>query len=154
MATEKITYSGGDRFRVYNKCKYSIGVRLLNGVELLIQPGSFQMMTMDDILFVDSSCASKKFFSQKMLEVIDQAGNAVSLEQLNMVEEEIDVHMSDEEIMTMLKKPPKQIEAWLETISEEDELHGIYEVAKSVDLTAAKLKVLSAKMPDKEWLDG
>lgn len=60
--------------------------------------------------------------------------------------------MNDNEISSMLKKSVKQIETWIENIEDPAELHAIYLQAKEMDLSAAKLKVLSAKMPSKDFL--
>ena len=62
------------------------------------------------------------------------------------------VHMNDDEISAMLKKSVKQVEAWLENIEDPAELHAIYLKAKEMDLSAAKLKILTAKMPTKDFL--
>lgn len=140
-------------YRVLNKCKYSIGVQLMNGIQVNIKPGSFQMLTASDILYVESICVSEKYFSQKMLVPVDNMGNPVSLESLGMPEDpDVPKHMSDDEIMAMLKKPVKQMEAWLADINDPAELHSIYMVAKNSDVTKAKLQILSDKMPDKDWL--
>lgn len=141
-------------YRVLNKCKYSIGVQMMNGIAVNIKPGSFQMLTGSDILYIESICGSEKFFSQKMLVPVDNAGNPVPLESLGMPEDpDVPKHMTDDEIVAMLKQPVKKLEAWLENISDPAELHAIYMVAKDADVTKAKLQVLSNKMPDKDWLD-
>lgn len=141
-------------YRVLNKCKYSIGVQLMSGIQVNIKPGSFQMLTGSDILYIESICVNEKYFSQKMLIPVDNAGNPVPLESLGMPEDpDAPKHMTDNEIIAMLKKPAKQIEAWLNDISDPAELHAIYTVAKDADVTKAKLQVLSAKMPEKDWLD-
>lgn len=142
------------RYRVYNKCKYDIGVVLSNGQQLNIRPDSFQLMTADDIAFVDSICANRKFFTQKMLVPCDSAGNAIPLDKLNMVEDlEAKQHLSDEVIEMNLKQNIKKLEAWLKQIEDPSELHAIYEVATKLDLPSSKLKLLASMMPDKDWLD-
>lgn len=62
-------------------------------------------------------------------------------------------HMNDEEITAMLKKSVKQIEAWLNDMTDPAELHAVYIVAKEMDLPASKLKLLNAKVPTKDWLE-
>lgn len=140
------------RYRVFNKCKYDIGVQTLNGLHMNIRAGSFQMLTANDILYIESICVHRKFFSEKMLVAVDETGKELDLNTLGIVKDEsTPVHMTDIEISAMLKKTAKQIEAWLENIDDPAELHAIYEVAKKADITSAKMKILHDKMPDKEW---
>lgn len=142
------------RYRVKNICRYDIGVKLTNGLSLLIAAGSFQMMTADDIAYVESICTVNKFFSQRMLIPYDSQGNEVPLDKLGMyVEEDTIQHMNDEAIVAMLKQSPKKIEAWLADITDPAELGAISAVAKTMDLTASKLKVINAKMPYNDILD-
>ena len=89
-----------------------------------------------------------------MLVPVDDKGDDINLADLGVVTYEDDpVHMNDDEISAMLKKPVKQIETWLENIEDPAELHAIFLRAKEMDLSAAKLKVLKAKMPSKEFLE-
>ncbi len=142
------------RYRVKNMCRYDIGVKLTNGLSILIAAGSFQMMTADDIAYVESICTVNKFFSQRMLIPYDAQGNEVPLDKLGMyVSEEVVPHMSDETITAMLKQSAKKIEAWLADINDPAELSAISAVAKTMDLTASKLKVINAKMPYNDILD-
>ena len=84
----------------------------------------------------------------------DDRGNDLDLNALGVATyADAPVHMNDNEISAMLKKPVKQVEAWLENIEDPAELHAIYLEAKKMDLSAAKLKLLSAKMPSKDFLN-
>lgn len=142
------------RFRVYNKCKYDIGVKTINGMNLNIKAGSFQLLTVNDILFIESMCRANKFFSAKMLVIVDDTGKEIALETIGLAKDEsVQEHMSDNEIYAMLKKNNKQIEAWLSNIDDKAELHNIFMVAKTADISSSKLKILHDKMPDKDWLD-
>ena len=48
---------------------------------------------------------------------------------------------------------PKKIGEWLDTITEPFVLDRVYDVAMSMDnLTAPKLKVLKAKMPERDFI--
>lgn len=145
--------NGEKRLRVYNRCKYDIGVSLINGASVAIRAGSFQLLTVNDILYIESICANTKFFSSKMLVAVDDSGKDVAFEQLGLYPDDTaEPHLNDEEITAMLKQSVKKIEAWIETINDPAELDAIYLVAKSMDLPASKTKVLSTKMPDKDWL--
>lgn len=54
------------KYRVFNKCRYNIGVKLLNGSEANIRPGSFAMMTEDDIVYIETMCTAKdKLFASR-----------------------------------------------------------------------------------------
>lgn len=140
-------------YRVWNRCKHTIGVQLLNGRSLAIKPNSFQLLSMADIQYIESICRTVRYFSSKMLVPTDERGNALDLNELGVSMYEGDaVHMNDDEISAMLKKSVKQVEAWLENIEDPAELHAIYLKAKEMDLSAAKLKILTAKMPTKDFL--
>lgn len=142
------------RYRVKNMCRYDIGVRLTNGLSIMIAAGSFQMMTADDIAYVESICTVNKFFSQRMLVPYDSNGNEVPLDKLGMyVAEDTAQHLDDADIIAMLKQSPKKIEAWLADINDPAELGAISAVAKTMDLTASKLKVINAKMPYNDILE-
>ena len=53
-------------YRVWNRCKHSIGVQLLNGRSMMIRPNSFQLMSLADIQYVESNCRTIRYFSAKM----------------------------------------------------------------------------------------
>ena len=63
-------------------------------------------------------------------------------------------HFSDDEdIRKHLASTPKKIGEWLDTITEPFVLDRVYDVAMSMDnLTAPKLKVLKAKMPERDFI--
>lgn len=144
---------GDKRFRVYNRCVYDIGVTTTTWQQPNIKAGSFQILTVNDILYIESICNGKKFFSAKMLVPVDDNGNELTLEQLGgYVDERTVVHLDDNEIIAMLKKPNKSLEAWLKDIDDPVELHAVYEIAKTMDLPASKLKILNSVMPSKDWL--
>lgn len=142
-----------ERYRVYNRCKHAIGVQLMNNMQLNIKPGSFQMLTAADILYIESICGTMKFFTQKMLVPVGADNKPIPLETLGMAEDtDASVHMNDDEITAMLKKPVNQVKAWLANIEDPAELHAIYLAAKQMDISSSKLKMLSEKMPEKDWL--
>lgn len=141
-------------YRVYNKCKYDIGVVTQQNIGINIKAGSFQMLTPNDIAFIEANCADRKFFSQRMLVPVDDDGNEVDLRKVHVpVDVDVVPHRSDDEIIAALKGSAKKLEDWLSTIDDPAELHAIYKVAEGLDLPASKLKILSGKMPNKDWLD-
>lgn len=141
-------------YRVYNKCNYDIGVKLAtNNLEKNIASGSFQVLTDDDILYIENACKVNKFFSKRMLVPYDNAGNEVSLETLLIMKNpKVVEHLDDDAIRAGLKQSRNKMEKWLDTITDPAELHSIYLVAKDMnDLTKDKLQVLQAKIPNKDW---
>lgn len=141
-------------YRVYNKCKYDIGVVRQNGHLANIKAGNFTMLSGDDIAYIEGMCTGKKFFSQKMLVPVDGAGDEVPLEKFLIFEDpNAPVHLSDDEITAALKGPIKKVDEWLKKIDDPEELHAIYKVAMTMDLPASKLKILNAKIPNKDWLE-
>jgi len=144
---------GDKKFRVFNRCKYDIGVNLMSGQQPNIKAGSFIMLSVNDILYIEST-SKRKIFSAKMLVAVDESGNDVELEELGGYPDPYSTpHLNDEEIVDRLSKSAKVIAAWLKDIEEPEELHAIFEVAKTMDLPASKLKVIQAKMPSKDVLE-
>ena len=70
------------------------------------------------------------------------------------IDPEHNPHFSDDEdIRKHLASTPKKIGEWLDTITEPFVLDRVYDVAMSMDnLTAPKLKVLKAKMPERDFI--
>ena len=147
--------TGEAKFRVYNMCPYDIGVSLVNGIGLNItHAGGFQMLTANDIVYIEANFKAK-YFTRKCLVVKDEAGNIIPPEEFGLgdVPNEENVHKDKDEITEMLKASVKKMEAWLKPIEDPAQLHEIYLVAKDLDLPVSKVKVLSAKMKGKDWLD-
>ena len=144
---------GDKKFRVYNRCKYDIGVNLMSGQQTNIIAGTFIMLTVNDILYIEST-SKRKIFSAKMLVPVDENNKDLDLETLGGFSDPYSVpHLNDEEIREKLNKSAKAIDAWLKTIEEAEELHAIFKVAIGMDLPASKLKVIQAKMPNKDLLE-
>ena len=148
------TATAAPKFRAYNRCKYDIGVVTADHRQYNIKPGSFALLTLDDIAYIESICQDKKFFGAGMLEVVDAAGKRLTFEQMSVVEApEEEKVLTEDEITAALKKSLKQFTEWLDKIDDPVELHAIYTVASKMDLPSSKLKALSAKMPNKDWLE-
>ena len=141
------------KLRVLNKTKFDIGVTLLSGQQIIIRHNSFQLMTPDDIMYVESLCTKKKPFSQRMLVPVDSDGKELTLDQIGLYPDDSHpVYMDDDEIKAALKQTNKKIEAWLEAIEDPAQLYAIAEVAKSMDLPASKLTIIAKKVPTQDFL--
>lgn len=146
--------NGDQRYRVFNRCKHDIGVMLSTGMTTNIRSGSFAVLSANDILYIESICNRKKFFSSGMLVAVDDNGKDMTLEDVGgFTDSYTEKHYDDEEIKTNLKKPFKAFESWLKKIDDPVELHSIWEIGKAMNLPASKLKVLQAKIPNKDLLD-
>lgn len=145
--------NGETKYRVWNYAKFNIGVRLINGLEYNITPDSFILMTVDDILHIETRYPSLGLFSRKYLVPADANGNVLDIAEIGLLPTTEEVHQTDEEITAMLGSSVRKIEAWISEIHDPAELHAIYEVAKAADLPASKIKVLKKYIQDKDWLD-
>ena len=147
--------NGDIRYRVYNRCNHDIGVYVSNGQQSLnIKTGSFAVLSVNDILYIESICNKKKFFSAKMLVPVDDTGKDLTLEDIGgFTDESAGIHYDSDEIMLNLKKPFNAVKAWLAKIDDPVEIHAIWEVGKEMDLPASKLKLLQTKMPNKDLLE-
>lgn len=148
-------YSGSSMFRVVNVCKYGIGVRKADGTGFNIPAdGGMIIMSMNDILYDESRAKFNcKKFAKGMLEIYDaESGKKVSISELGMQEvPEEAKHLTEDEIYANLKGNLKKLESWLNKIDDEAELHAIYTLAVDMDLPVSKLKILKAKMPEKNF---
>ena len=152
--------NGDTKLTIHNKCKYDIGARLPNGIEVNIPAGSrYVKLSVDDIQAVEGMCHKRKVFSAKMLVPISPDGKELSLEDLGGFTDaytvENQMHLSDEEILKNLKKPYKAYEAWInkiEDLSELDSVIAVYKANKD-SMPASKLKPLQARFPDRDLLD-
>lgn len=144
---------GDKKYRVYNRCKYDIGVNLLSGQQANIAAGNFIILTVNDILHIEG-LSKRKIFSAKMLVPVDENNKDVALEDIGGYPDAYaQPHLNDKEITDNLNKSAKSVSAWLDSIEQPEELHAIYKVAKTMDLPASKLKILQAKMPTKDMLE-
>ena len=144
--------NGDARLRVYNRAVYDIGVTTINGFSFNIRPNSFQMMTVNDIMYIESAFPKSAFFSRGLLEAVDETGKTVSITDMGFPPSE-QRHVTEDEIKKMLGKSAKAIEEWLDSIADDSERHTIFTVAQKMDLPSSKLKILSKYMPNKDWLD-
>lgn len=144
--------NGDAKFRVYNRCKYDIGVNFMNGQQFNIAAGSFIRMSVDDILYIEGT-SKRKIFSSKMLVAVSDNGEDLTLEEVGgYTDTYAAAHLNDEEIMEMLDKPTKAVAEWLESIEDQEELFSIYKVSQNMDLPKSKLKLIQSKVPTQDVL--
>ena len=136
-----------EKIRVYNPRKYAIGVILQNGAERSILPGSFALLTKDDIEYL-ASIAPALFEGEKQLR-LDDRNLAVDLGFIESVDQPV---LDDEEIRKNLGQRTSAVKAWLEGIHEAYLLDVICDVAAQMDLPASKLQLLQERMPEREFL--
>lgn len=146
--------NGETRLRVWNRCNHDIGVYVNNGQQSLnIKQDSFAVLSVNDILYIESICNRKKFFSAKMLVATDENGRDLTLEDIGgFSSPDTEVHLNDSEIRAQLNKPLKAFKAWIENINDPVELHAIWNVGKEMDLQQSKLKIIQAKIPNEDLL--
>ena len=136
-----------EKIRVYNPRKFAIGVILQNGAERAILPGSFALLSKDDIEYL-ASVAPALFEDENLLQIGDRTV-AVDLGFIDSLEKPI---LDADEIRRCLGQRVSQVKAWLEGIEEEYLLDTIRDVAAEMDLPASKLQLLKERMPEREFL--
>ena len=130
--------------RLWNKQKFDIGVVLSdNPAGVNIGHGKFQMVSEDDLYFISATC---DFLQRGLLEV--EENKAQVLEDAGV----ISVAVKDDDIKKCLNGTAKKLGEWMADITDPIVLDKIYDVAMGMDLTAAKLKILREKMPDREFI--
>lgn len=100
-----------DKVRVYNVRKYSIGLLIPGGIERTIQPGSFALLTRDEIEYL-ASIAPTLFEGEKQLRLEDRT-LAV---QLGFVESAQAETLDADSIRKHLAQRVPQVKAWLDGI--------------------------------------
>lgn len=142
-----------EKFKVYNKTKGDYGAKLVSGIEINIKPGSFALMTEDDVAYIESVTNYKKRpFATGRLVIEDN--KAVEVSMATGIEPDEENHFeSDEEIDKKLKGNMKAMEKWLKGIEDKPMLYNIAERAKVLDLPASKMKLIDAKVPNAGLMD-
>lgn len=136
-----------DKIRVYNPRKFAIGVSLQNGSERAIAPGSFAMLSRDDIEYL-ASIAPSIFMGEKMLRLEDRALAA----QMGFIDDVAQPALDADEIRKHLSQRAALVKSWLDGIQERYLLDAICDVAAGMDLPASKLQILQERMPEREFL--
>lgn len=137
-----------EKVKVYNRCKHNYGVTTAAGTSINIKPGSFAMLTEDDIAYIQSIVlTSKSPFASGKLVVGDEKGAKV-MEDLGIDKNESNYLEDDAAIEKKLKGTNASVKKWLEGITDAAILSNIVEIAKGLDLPNSKLKMLEEKYPN------
>lgn len=143
--------------RLVNPHKFDVGIKTLdnpNGFN--VQHNSFVKVSEDDIYYLTSI---SDFIQRGVLRIEngfdskqDVAGDLVSTLGIDINNDPN--FADDEDIRKHLGMSAKKIEEWLKGINEKFMLDRIYDMAIEMadKMTAPKLKVLSAKMPDRNFI--
>ncbi len=132
------------RIKVYNYNRFPVGVKLENGREQTVAPGSFVKMTQDDIDYLSTI---SRVFSGGYLRVEADAEEEV-LEQIGISKDDNPNFMTDDEIKKKLAMGAPKVKAWLADIEDKLFLSRVGEIAKEMDIPASKMNVVAAKVPN------
>lgn len=126
-----------DKIRVYNDRKYHIGLTMQNGMERVVQSGSFVTLSRDEIEYT-ASIAPMLFEGERQLRLSDRK---LAVE-LGFIEDMAQPVFDESFIREQLGQRPNQLMKWLDEVREAHLLDMIYDVAMGMDLPASKLKLL------------
>lgn len=145
-----------EKLKLVNPQKFDVGIRTQDRpMGMNIKAGSFVLVSEDDINYI---ATISSILQRGLLRIENTAGSkddgAQEIAASIGIDMQNDPLFADEEdIRKHLSSTPKKIGEWLDTIVEPFMLDRIYDVAMSMDnLTAPKLKVLKARMPDKDFI--
>lgn len=128
------------KVKVWNKNKHRVGARYMNGMEVVFEPGSCREVPEEEVLYWSTSTG---LFKKKHL-YFDEKVQPEVVENLHM-DGEIEPFKSDDEVKELLKGNFKKLESYLDNITEAHEKARFVEVAKSMDLTASKIRLIEEK---------
>lgn len=124
------------KVKVYNDNKHNVGVRLENGTQRNIAPGSFALLNEDDVAFIMSTSS---LFRNHHLSIKDKE----VIEELGVTPDEVSFD-SDEEILAKLKKSSLPVlKKYLAGITEPHLRQRVVALVKANDdLPASKVKAV------------
>lgn len=138
-----------ERIKVYNPQKFDVGVVTFDRpMGLNIAPGSFALLTEDDISYI----ASISTLFQRGYLRVDKKEETV-MQAIGIDPETNPAFITDEEIQKRLGGTPKKIGEWLDTVKEPYILDRVYDIAVKMNLTMSKLKTLREHMPERTFVD-
>lgn len=125
------------RYRIWNKNKYDVGIRLLNNIEINIKPNSFYSVDEDNLIFLNSVCNLFKDFT---LNIEDKEAREI----LGIEKQSLDT-FDDEIILQCLNESFDEMKAKFSSIDNTNIKYKIFDIARSIsdDLSGRKLKYLA-----------
>lgn len=136
------------RIRVYNDRKYDIGLLLQNGMERVVKPGSYTLLSREEIEHL-AAIAPGMFFGENQLRLENRA---LAVELGFILDESVPVFGPDL-IRKHLSGSAAKLKQWLDGITDPPLLEEVYEVARGMDLPASKLQVLQDRLPGKTLIE-
>lgn len=135
--------------RIYNPQKFTVGIVTQdNPLGIAIKPGSFAIISEADVSYIASVSS---IFRRGVLR-LDEDNNDLLMDIGINVAKEAN-YCDEEDIRKKLSGTAKALGEWLDNIHEDYILDKIFDVAKEMNLPASKIKVLSAKMPNRDFLE-
>lgn len=139
-----------ERIRLRNPQTFNVGIITPDkpyGIN--IAPGGFTIVNQDEL---DYLMSSSRLLQKGVLQVEGEKKEE-ALEAMGINAENNANFMSDEDIRKKLSGNANQLKKWLESTEAEPYVLGrIVEIARGMNLSANKLQVLKAKIPDAEFL--
>lgn len=139
-----------DRIRLTNPQRFNVGVITIDkpyGIN--IAPGAFTIVSKDDLDYIT---ATSGLIRDGILRVEGEAQEEV-LQSLGIEKEDNANFMSDEEIRKKLSGNANQLRKWLESNEIKPfVLEKIADIAKEMNLSMNKIKVLQDKMPEYDFM--
>ena len=138
-----------EKIRIYNKTKFNIGIKTpANMMGVNIRPGSFTVVEESDIDYLMSTCN----LLQKGLLQVEEKAKEDTLAKMGIDENEHAAFMNDEDIKKKLGGSAKNLEKWIADVEDPIELNRIADMAKELNLSLSKLKIIQDKVPQRDLM--
>lgn len=138
-----------EKIRLNNPNKFNVGVKLIDKPQgINIAPGSFTMVSADDIDFIMST----SLLLQRGILRVEESKKVEIAEQMGVDIENNANFMSDEDIKKKLSGTVKKLQEWLEDDIEPYVLERIADIASDMNLSMQKVQILQDKVPNYEFI--
>ena len=135
--------------KVYNDKDFDGAVSVMNRpvASILVPAHSFVYLTRDEIAY---NINMNTIFQSGLLRVECEDDILASN---GIIVEDNPNFATKEDIQKILNGPQKKLESWLGTVHEARVMDEVFEIAKEMNLSLSKLKILQAAMPDKTFIE-